>query len=214
MTAITNFGSLKTAVADWSLRSDLASVIPDFVVYAETIFNYGDGQPGDGSYIPPLRTRDMETISATISSVANVAALPTDFLATIRVQTDASPTRDLIYKDPNWYTENYPSGDSTMPQFYTVIGSNIIVSADIILTYYAKIPTITAADPNTNWLLTASPNAYLYGTQYHLYIYMQEGDKAGAARGLMANAMASLGNVSNFSRAGSYVRSSSMMATG
>lgn len=210
--AITNYGELKTALASYALRSDLSSNLPDFVTLSETIFNYGHGKPEDPYHIPALRVRDMESGPTSITSTNNLAPLPADFLEPIMVQTDASPTRNLIYKDLNWYTEAYPNGDSPLPVFYSMTGSNILVSADIQLTYFAKISTITTADATTNWLLTKSPGVYLHAGLFNLYLFMQEQDKAIAHRTLLLSYLAGLGNTDMFSRAGLFVRSSSMTA--
>lgn len=210
--AISNYGELKTALANYSVRSDLGSYLPDFVTLSESIFNYGHGAPGDPYHIPPLRTRDMETGPTAIPSTNNLAPLPEDYLEAILVQTDASPTRNLTYKDQNWYTEAYPSGDNSAPSFYSVSGSNILVSADINLTYYQKISTITTGDGTTNWLLTKSPGVYLHAGLFNLYLFMQDQDKAVAHRTLLLSYMAGLAQTDAFSRAGVFVRSASMTA--
>lgn len=212
--SITNYGELKTAIASYANRSDLTSSIPDFVTLSETIFNYGHGKPEDPYFIPPLRTRDMEVGPTSISVASNLVPLPSDFLEAISVDTDASPSVNLTYKDPNWYSAFYPNGDSTLPVYYTVKGGNILVTANIKLTYYQKISTVTTADATTNWLLTKSPGVYLHAGLFNLYVFMQDQDKAVSHRTLLLSYMAGLAQTDMFSRAGVFVRTSSMPSAG
>lgn len=210
--SITTYGELKDALANYAARSDLTTYIPDFVTLSESIFNYGHGKPEDQYHIAPLRVRDMETGPTSITSTSNLAPLPADFLEPLLVQTDASPTQSLTYKDLNWYTAAYPSGDNPLPVFYSVNGGSILVSANIKLTYYAKIPTITGSDAGTNWLLAKSAGAYLHAGLFNLYVFMQDQDKAVAQRTLLLSYLAGLGNTDMFSRAAIFVRSSGMTA--
>lgn len=185
--AITSETELETAILTWSNRSILAASVPDFIVLTEAIFNYGDGSPGSEDYIAPLRTRDMITLGASVTIASGSGSLPADFLEAIRAYTS---THTLDYVPANWYTENYPSGQSTTPAFHTILASTFYSGATVTLDYYAKIPALADTDPN--WLLTRAPNAYLHGGLYHLYLYDKDGDKAQIHRQLMANAIAGL----------------------
>jgi hypothetical protein len=199
--AITTYSELQAAIADWVARSDLSN-IADFITLAETTFNYGDEDQG----IDPLRTRDMET-TGTVTVTSGSGSLPSDFLEPIRASTS---TRLLTYVTPAWYSENYPSGQSTDPKFYTVIGSTLYSGTDVSLAYYEKIDPLATTDPN--WLLTKSPNAYLFGSLFYLHLYTR--DDAGAAqfRGMMLGAMGGLRRADKFSVAGSYERRAASVA--
>ncbi len=190
--SITSRAELITAVQTWSVRPDFSSAqCDDFIVLTESIFNYGDGKPGTDDYIAPLRVRDM-LASATITVTNGLGVLPTDVIE-LKTVYDASSTRPLQYVPRDWYLENYPSGQSSEPSFYSVAGgaSNYIYSgADIGIGYYGTIPSLTVTDPN--WLLTKAPNAYLHGGLYFLNIFDKNGDAAGVHRGLMAAAIAGL----------------------
>lgn len=183
--AITTYAELQTAILDWSNRSALSAAVPDCISLTENIFNYGDGDPlkDAANYIPPLRTRDMVTIGATVTITSGVGDLPSDFLEPINATTS---TQTLTFVPDDWYTENYPTGQSTDPAFYTVLGSKLYSGADVTLDYYTKLDALSTS---VNWLLTKAPNAYLYGGLYHLYIYDKDGEKAAAFRGLMSNAL-------------------------
>lgn len=183
---ISSDAELITAIGDWSTRSFSAATVADFITLTEAIFNYGDGKPGNDDYIAPLRCREMITLGATVAITTGSGPLPADFLEAIRFYTS---THTLQYAPPDWYTENYPTGQSTEPSFYTTLGSTLYSGADVTLDYYTKIGPLASA---TTWLLTKAPNAYLHGGLYHLYLYDKDGEKAQIHRQLMANAIEGL----------------------
>lgn len=74
--AITNYGTLKTAIASWLARSDLTSYIPYFVANAQQRIFYGAVGQFDS---PAIRVRAMETavplvVSAALSGTDSGAA--------------------------------------------------------------------------------------------------------------------------------------------
>lgn len=184
--AITTLAELTTAILDWSTRSILAANVPDFITLTEGIINYGDGKPGADDYIAPLRTREMITLGATVTISSGLGTLPADFLEAIRLYTSL---KTLQFAPAGWYSENYPSGQSTVPQFYALLGSTLYSGASVTFDYYTKVGPLATA---VNWLLTKAPNAYLHGGLYHLYLFDKDGEKAAIHRSLMANAIAGL----------------------
>lgn len=181
--AITSYSELQAAVASWMHRDDLGSVIPDFIVMAEATFNYGEAEPE----FPPLRCRQMETTDDFAVSSGSVA-LPSGFLEVRRITAATSPVRELEYASPDWLKEAYPSGqDASSPRFYTIEGGNILSVADFEMVYYTAIPDL--ATNTTNWLLTASPNAYLYTAMMHGYAYVKSPEKVAQCRSMALSAI-------------------------
>lgn len=207
--AISTYAEAQTVILDWSSRSALSAMVPDAIIATEAIVNYGDGDPmkDASNYIPPLRVRDMITTGASVTVTSGSGSLPNDFLEPVRASTSL---RVLEYATPDWYLENYPSGQSTDPSFYTVLGSSLYSGTDVTLDYYAKVPALASTDPN--WLLTKSPMVYVYGGLYHLYIYDKDGEKAAAFRGLFSNALDGLRSNSRTSTTTRPARRSSMVA--
>lgn len=82
------------------------------------------------------------------------------------------------------------------PVGYAIIGDRIRVrqqgGAELEVTYYARIPALTAADPS-NWLIEKAPDVYLYGLVEEIAIWERDAAKAGAAETLKRQAMAGLG---------------------
>ena len=143
--AITTYSELKTAVADWLNRSDLTSVIPNFISLAEAQMNR------------QIRHRKMVTrADATLDTP--YFAVPSDWLENIRFQLNTNPITPLKFITAEQLAEDsqiyIPSGQ---PMFYTMVGQQFQVlpnpdsSYTGELVYYAKIPSLSDAAP-TNWL--------------------------------------------------------------
>jgi len=157
--AITTYTELKTAVATWLARSDLTSVIPDFITLAEAEFQRS------------IRDRRMVTTSdlSTSAGTATVA-LPADFLEARTLILQSTPYRTLTYATPAQINRNWPSASDTgTPSQYTIIGTNLKLGKipDAVYTleleYYQKIPVLSGSNAD-NWLLLAYPDIYLFAS--------------------------------------------------
>ena len=175
--AITTYAELKTAIGDWLNRDDLDSVIPNFISMAEAQFNR------------TIRHRKMVTRSdATLDTP--YFAVPSDWLQTIRFQLNTNPVTPLLFVTPEQALEEsmvYSAGQQ--PLFYTTIGQQFQVvptpdtSYDAELLYYAKIPALSDS-ATTNWLLTESPDLYLYGALIQSAPYLKEDERINVWAGL------------------------------
>lgn len=168
--AITTYSELKTAVADWLNRSDLTSAIPNFITMAEAQMNR------------QIRHRKMVT-RATATLDTPYFAVPSDWKETIRFQLNTNPVTPLVFVTPEQLLEDsqkYNSGNQ--PMFYTTIGQQFEVlpqpagSYEAELLYYANIPSLSDGAP-TNWLLTESPDIYLYATLIQSAPYLKEDER-------------------------------------
>ena len=175
--AITTYAELKTAIGDWLNRDDLDSVIPNFISLAESQFNRS------------IRHRKMVTrADATLDTP--YFAVPADWLQTIRFQLNTNPVTPLLFVTPEQALEEsmvYSAGQQ--PLFYTTIGEQFQVvpspdsSYDAELLYYAKIPALSDS-ATTNWLLTESPDIYLYGALIQSAPYLKEDERINVWAGL------------------------------
>lgn len=195
--ALSTFAELKASIATWADRTDLTSTIPDFITLAESAINNGDAV----NDIAGLRVREMEN-STTITVTSGSGSLPTGFVAMKRVYS-ATSSRVLEYVTPEWYLAQYPDGDGGYPIYYTIIGSNILVSTDVTVIYYLKVPALSDSN-TTNWLLTKAPNVYLFGSLFYLEIYSKNPEAAVAHRTLFGNAMTALAATDTLHRGGSF----------
>lgn len=166
--AITSYATLQTTIGDWLNRSDLSAVIPDFITLAEAQFNR------------TLRHRKMvERATATLDT--EYSAMPADWLESIRYQINSNPITVMSFVSPDQAALLKSGfGASGLPIYYTQIGQQfqVIPSPDSNsytgeLTYYAKIPALSAGN-TSNWLLVDSPDIYLYGALLQSAPYLQD----------------------------------------
>lgn len=175
--AITTYAELKSAVADWLNRDDLDAVIPNFISLAEAHFNR------------TMRHRKMVTRSdATLDTP--YFAVPADWLENIRFQLNTNPVTPLLYVTPEQAAEERQKySASGQPLFFSMIGEQFQVvpspdtSYDAELLYYAKIPALSDSN-TTNWLLTESPDVYLYGALVQSAPYLKEDERISVWAGL------------------------------
>jgi hypothetical protein len=197
---ITNFGTLKTAIADTLNRDDLTSVIPSFVRLAEAQFNR------------KIRShRQITRGSLTINT--QFEALPADWVETIRITMDANPIRVLTQMSMDDLTRYRTATDNSTdaPVYFAHNGTDIELfptpstSFTGEITYYAKITSLSA-DGDTNWLLTNHPDLYLYGALVHTAPYLKDDARIAVWAGLLAQGMTEIEDESNAARFGSPLR--------
>ena len=166
--ALTTYTELKTSIGDWLNRSDLTSVIPDFISLAEAQVER------------TLRTRQM-IVRANASFDAEYGAVPSDFLETKSLKlTSTNPQTPLEFLSidalDNKAAEYTGSGK---PRFFGVVGGQfrIVPTPDATytteLTYYAKLTKLSSSVAS-NWLLTSNPDIYLYGSLLQAAPYLQD----------------------------------------
>lgn len=155
-------------MTSWLHRSDssLTNRVTDFIALAEAKFNR------------KLRTRDQETHNSSFVVAAQYVSLPTDFkeLRSIHISGDTGGTLDFM--DLQDMSNRYPFSNTGVPKFFCITGSSFRFaprpagSYTAVVDYYAAITPLSNAAP-TNWLLTAHPDAYLYGALLEAAPYMK-----------------------------------------
>jgi hypothetical protein len=197
---ITNYGTLKTAIADTLDRQDLTSVIPQFVTLAQAQFN--------------RRIRSFRQITrGSLTIDAQFEALPADWLETIRITMDASPIRVLTQISMDDLTRYRTAIDNTTdaPVYFAHNGTDIELfptpstSYTAEITYYARMAALSA-DGDTNWLLTNHPDVYLYGSLVHTAPYLKDDARIVIWSGLLDQALDQIENESAAARFGSPLR--------
>lgn len=176
--AITTNAELKTAIANWLSRSDLATRIPEFIALTESAINYGVRGPGGEYIVEPLRIRAMETLSDVAIS-GQTAPLPTGYLSAKRFYLTANPYRQLEFLPPVDFWGRGPANHTGEPAMFTIEGENFVFqpAPDTAyvgkLLHYAKFAPLSA-DGDTNTLLVNHPGAYLFGALSEAYAYIQD----------------------------------------
>ena len=156
--AITTYGELKTAVAAWLNKSNLTSVIPDFIALAEVDMRRD------------LRLAAMETL-ATGTLSGETLAPPDRFVEARRLVVEDDV---YAYRTP----EDYQNCINSATKIYTSIGTNLYIldgtaGDDYSLIYKAGFAALTG-DGNTNWILTNTPDIYLAGACRHGSAYLKD----------------------------------------
>lgn len=147
---ISTYSELVTAVGDWMHRADLAAKTADFITLAETRLNN------------ELRLSNMEAeANVAITLGSDSAALPARFLENIAFKDD--DYQELVQVNPHTLYA-YQSGSTGKPSHFAISAQidfpdNADANYTYVMRYYKRLDI--AAD-STNWLLTNSPDAYLY----------------------------------------------------
>tara|TARA_Y100000310_G_C20692113_1_gene823008 strand:- start:1135 stop:1761 length:627 start_codon:yes stop_codon:yes gene_type:complete len=163
--------NLISSVQDTLNRSDLDSVVPDWIEMAEAEFNR------------VLRIRQMYA-RATATASTQFVSLPTDFLEMRNIQIDSSPPFALEYLTPERmddirYDNNNPTGK---PFYYTIQGSTVELyktpdtSYTLQIGYFQKVDALSASN-TSNFILDNWPDLYLYQTLTHSSPYLMEDER-------------------------------------
>ena len=156
--AFDSYSALKTTIASYLARSDLTSIIPDFIRLAEERLRRD------------IRTRMMLTV-ATASTIAadSTVGLPTDFLEMRDIHLNTNPVTTLRYKAPNSFYAESRVTDGGKPVDYTILGSEIQLAPTpdstyvLQMLYYGKPPLLSSTNAS-NIFLANYPDALLYAS--------------------------------------------------
>ena len=167
---ISTYEQLQTAVKNWSKRADLDALIPDFIRLSELRVNRN------------LRIRKMETRQQT-GTVAGQAyyGLPAYYMQMRSFKLNTTPLTDLDYLTPERMDTVWAGSHQGQPKAYTIVGDEIRLgpTPDSIYTmemlFWQKPVSLSDSAP-TNFMLTANPDALLYGALIELCSY-SENDK-------------------------------------
>jgi hypothetical protein len=151
------YSDLQTSIANYLARSDLTSVIPDFITLAENRLRR------------ELRIRQMLK-SVTTVTVANDATveIPSDFLEIRDFVVMTNPIQPLSYSSPSSLSNDPRTSQVGVPKSYTILASEFQVAPapdgvyTLKLLYYAA-PAYLSVSNTTNVFLTSAPDGLLYG---------------------------------------------------
>lgn len=170
--SLATYSDLTTSIASWLNRTDLTSVIPDFVTLAEARISRD------------LRLRSQVT-SATLTTTAGTqtVALPTGWLEFENLTVTGSPDSVLNYVNIQHLDTKYPANDYTgKPVVYSIEGSNVLLGPtpdaaySIAVLYYKRFDPLSTTP--TNWLLTNHPGIYLWGALCESAPFLKDDQRA------------------------------------
>lgn len=176
--AISNYTELLAAAANWLARDDLTLRIPEFITLAEAKFNRT-------LFHPRMETRTTLTVNTLLAS-PEFLDLPTDFQTIRGVRLSGVVGKPRLNFLSQTQMEDYRYSVDNIagqPIYFTVIGSQIELAKTpnqnfaVEVIYRGNIPAL--ASNATNWLLTAAPDLYLYGTLLEASPYIQNDGRVG-----------------------------------
>ena len=180
---IATYSELLTELDAWLNRSDLTDRIPTFIRLFESRANR------------LLRCPEMHAQAsyATASGTPQLA-LPSDFLSARDLYLDSDPDVVLHAMTPSVLRNTYPLSTGGSPAAYSIVGSNMLLAPvpddeyTLILDYFQRIPALTE-DNTTNWLLTAYPDAYLWGAICMAEAFLRDDNMIAKAKSAWDEAM-------------------------
>jgi hypothetical protein len=158
---------LKTSIADWMHRGDLAPRIPDFIALAEARINR----------IGRVRTMTNEVALET-SVGSRLIPLPINFIEPLAVYLEGSdPRQELGAVVPEVMTVSATPGP---PQYWCIDGGSLAFERPADQVYKVTLRQIgnfrLSAVARTNAILENYPDVYLFGAQYQAAMYIRNFD--------------------------------------
>ena len=195
-TSIVNYSTLQTALANWLHRSDLTAIVPDLIALGEMQLSV-----------------DLDTqwqwaqTALTTTASSQILTLPSDILAIKRLTALGNVNSVLVYMPPEAFDATYNGNDTGMPEAFTMLGMTASLGPipDAVYTvnclYKQKIPALSITSP-TNWLITAFPNLYLWGSILAAQIYLQNDERMPLIVDIYSKAVAQMNDI-EWNRGGS-----------
>ena len=146
---------LRASIAEWLDDATLSASIPDFILMAEARMNR------------LLRIGDEE-VRATATITGEYLPLPSDFGGMRSIFVSGSPNRPLQQMESGSLRTRFENvAGAAYPGYFAISGNQlqfgpVVASGNLEIVYYRRIPPL--ATNTTNWLLTAHPDVYLYGS--------------------------------------------------
>jgi len=176
------YGELKSLLTGYLHRSDLETLIPSFILLAQARLNH------DIKHV----ILDTTTTIQAYDSTANIT-LPTGFLHFVRIRVPYNSSyRSLIQQtlEKNASVIENRNGAEGVPKYYAIINTTTaelapVPEEDLTLNcIYRKKLTALSASGDTDVVLTAFPNAYLYATMLEATPYIVSDKRIGIWKGL------------------------------
>jgi hypothetical protein len=151
------YSDLQTSIANYLARSDLTSIIPDFITLAENRLRR------------ELRIRQMlkSVTTVTVASDATVE-IPSDFLQARDFVVMTNPIQPLSYSSPSSLSNDPRTSEVGVPKSYTILASEcqLAPAPDGIYTLkmlYFAAPAYLSVSNVSNVFLNVAPDGLLYG---------------------------------------------------
>jgi len=182
--AFTNYTSFVSTVESYLARTDLTTVIPDFVQMAQLRMSRD------------LRTEAMLKVATTTPS-DNKVAFPSDFLELREMHFQGNPPIILEYQSPDLFFRNGQTSLSGRSHYFTMLGTEFQFAPSqnsdytIQILYYAQ-PTFISTTTASNLFLAYYPDALLYATLAEAEPYLMNDPRVATWSALYDRAIANI----------------------
>lgn len=181
--ALASYNDLKSSIADWLNRDDLAAVIPDFITMAEAQLE---------RRLPVERM--VKRATATLDTP--FSAVPGDFVSPKSlVLTSTAPVQPLEFlSEDELDAKKYVYRSPGKPLYFTVVGTQfeVLPAPDgeytAELTYVGTLDKLSVSNAS-NWILARHPDVYLYGSLLQAAPYLRDDERVGLWAPLYAQAI-------------------------
>lgn len=183
--SINSYDTLASSIASWMHRTDLTSVIPDFIRMAEARLQLD------------LDIRQLDKVG-TITTVAGSysAALPADFngMRSMSMVTNGI-TIVLDHVPAALLRSTYGSYSSDVPRSYAIVGNTLLLGPtpngiySLDITYTSTIPALSPSN-QTNDVLSVYPDAYLHCALIFAGQYVRDNELVSGIEALYAGDLA------------------------
>jgi hypothetical protein len=184
--AFTSYTTLVSTVENYLARTDLGTVIPDFIELAQERLSRD------------LRVQEMlKVATATTTSGDKNIAFPSDFLELREIHIDGTPMVNLEYQTPDQFFRNGKAHQSGQPECFTMIGAEFQFAPvpdgtqTVQILYYAK-PTFISTTTASNDFLAYFPDALLYATLAEAEPYLMNDDRIAVWASMYDRAIANI----------------------
>jgi hypothetical protein len=191
--AISTYAELKASIATWINRTDLTTVIPDFVTLAEARINR--------TLLP--RSAEEET-TLTMTPGSRFVTLPTGFNTAVALWLRANTPREKL-------TQTLPAelpvreSESGYPEYWAIDNGEIAFDRLAESAYpfdFRYTKTFALSDTNTtNYVLTNAPDLYLWGSLIEAAMYLKDAQAAQLFEGRYQAALKDVSDSENDNRA-------------
>jgi hypothetical protein len=161
--AFTTYGGLKSEIAAWlrpnmTPTADMTARIPVYVGLAEVDIRR------------ELHLRALDQADTSLDIEDGVAAVPAGFLSVLSMTMTTEPYNQIRALPLDQLEKLDPTQLYDKPYYYTRTGSSFLFYPKTDATArlrFRRGVTPLSADADTNWILAAHPDVYLYGSLLH-----------------------------------------------
>ena len=156
--SVSTYAELKTTVASYLARTDLADQITDFVRFAELRLRR------------EIRIRQvLKSSTLTCTGGTSTVSLPSDFLEVRDFIVNTNPVQPLTYASPSAFSRNSRTTESGKPIDYTILATQVQLAPVPDTSYELKMlhyfaPTYLSDSNTSNEFLVNVPDLLLYAT--------------------------------------------------